>query len=105
MEYDEEEEYVQSEQAQPDDIKIDNEDAPYLDLRDDREWQAYSMLKDRVFQNTWQFDPDLLMKIGMDFELYSIRQNIGWEVFRVMRMVLAFSPSNFFAHFKKFPKA
>lgn len=78
MEHDEEEEYTQPQQMQSVDMEIDDEDAHYLDIRDDRERQAYAMLKNRVFQNTWQIDPDLLEKIGMNFELYRIRQALGW---------------------------
>ena len=36
------------------------------------------MLKNRVFQTTWQMDLDLLGKIGMNFELYRIHQALGW---------------------------
>ena len=41
MDYEEEEQYEEM-QAEPqaDAVEIDAEDAPYLDLRDDREWQS-----------------------------------------------------------------
>ena len=46
MDYEEEEHYEEM-QAEPqaDVIEIDVEDAPYLDLRDDRERQGYAILK------------------------------------------------------------
>ena len=46
--------------TQAKDMEIDDEDAPYLDLRDDRKRQAYAMLKHRSFAHTKAFDPDLL---------------------------------------------
>jgi hypothetical protein len=78
MEHEEEEEYVQPPQEQPVNMEIDDNDVQYLELRDNREFQAYTKIKNRVFQNTWQIDPDLLEKIGMDSELYIIRQALGW---------------------------
>jgi hypothetical protein len=56
-------------------------DAPFIDFRDERERQAYAILKDRVLSNTKEFDPDLLEKIGMDSEFDSIWQALGWEGF------------------------
>ena len=43
-------------------MEIDEDDAPYLDLQDDRERQAYAMIKNRSFGHTRAFDPDLLEK-------------------------------------------
>ena len=50
MDYEEEEQYKEM-QANPqaEAIEIDAEDAPYLDLRDDRERQGYAILKNRSF--------------------------------------------------------
>jgi hypothetical protein len=56
-------------------------DAPFIDLRDDRERQAYAILKDLVFSNMRGFDPTLLEKTGMDSEFDSIWQALGWEGF------------------------
>ena len=56
-------------------------DAAFIDLRSDRERQAYALIKDRVFANTKEFDPDLLEKTGMDSEFNSIWQDLGWEDF------------------------
>ena len=58
MDYEEEEQYEEM-QAEPqaEIIETDAEDAPYLNLRDDRERQGYTILKNRSF--------DLLIKIGM----------------------------------------
>ena len=67
MDYEEEEQYKEM-QAEPqaEAIEIDAEDAPYLDLRDAHEWQGCAILKNRSFVHTWAFDPELLIKIGMD---------------------------------------
>jgi hypothetical protein len=56
-------------------------DAAFIDLRSDRERQAYALIKDRVFANTKEFNLDLLEKIGMDFEFNAIWQALGWEDF------------------------
>jgi hypothetical protein len=47
-------------------------DAAFIDLRNDRERQAYALIKDRVFTNTKEFDPNLFEKTGMDSEFDSI---------------------------------
>ena len=46
-EQDEQEEQFEEQAAEPqvEDTEIDEDDAPYLDLRDDREHQAYAMIK------------------------------------------------------------
>ena len=46
-EQDEQEEQIeeQAEEPQAEDMEIDEDDAPYLDLQDDRERQAYAMIK------------------------------------------------------------
>ena len=82
MDYEEEEHYeeMQAEpQAEP--IKIDEGYAPYLDLRDDRERQGYSILKNRSFVHTRAFDPELLIKIGMYEDFSNIWHVIGWDNF------------------------
>ena len=61
MDYEEEEQY---EEMQADIVEIAAEDAPYLDLRDDREQQGYAILKNRSFVHTRAFDPDHLIKTG-----------------------------------------
>ena len=50
-EQDEQEEQIeeQAEEPQAEDMEIDEDDAPYLDLQDDRERQAYAMIKNRSF--------------------------------------------------------
>ena len=47
MDYEEEQEQHDGVQAKPqaEAIEIDENDAPYLDLRDDRERQGYAILK------------------------------------------------------------
>jgi hypothetical protein len=57
------------------------DDAAFIDLGNDHERQAYALIMDRVFANTKEFDLDLLEKIGMDSELHSIWQALGWEDF------------------------
>ena len=69
-EQDEQEEQIeeQAEESQAEDMKIDEDDAPYLNLQDDRERQAYTMIKNRSFGHTRAFDPDLLEKICVDID-------------------------------------
>ena len=69
-EQDEQEELFdeQAEEPQAEDMEIDEDDALYLDLQDDREHQAYAMIKHRSFGHTRAFDPDLLEKIGMNID-------------------------------------
>ena len=62
-------------------IEIDAEDAPYLDLRDDRERQGYAILKNRSFVHTPAFDPDLLIKTGMYEDFSNVWHAIGWNNF------------------------
>ena len=64
FEQDKQEEQIeeQAEEPQAEDMEIYEDDAPYLDLRDDRERQAYAMVKNRSFGHTRTFDPDLLEK-------------------------------------------
>ena len=85
MDYDQDEQEEQYEevQAEPqaEDIEIDAEDAPYLNLRDDRERQGYAILKNRSFVHTRAFDPDLLIKIGMYEDNSNVWHAIGWDNF------------------------
>ena len=62
-------------------MEIDEDDAPYLDLRDDRERQASAMIKNRSFGHTRAFDPDLLEKIGMDVDFARVWHAVGWDGF------------------------
>ena len=43
-------------------MDINEDDAPYLNSQDDRERQAYAMIKNRSFGHTIAFDLDLLEK-------------------------------------------
>ncbi|XP_039822271.1 uncharacterized protein LOC120684489 [Panicum virgatum] len=55
----------QSPEGQP--AQQEEEQAPNdsnLDIRGERELQAYNILKDRTFGHTWEFDADLLEKTG-----------------------------------------
>jgi len=101
MDYEEEEQYEEM-QAKPqaEVIEIDAEDAPYLDLRDDRERQGYAILKNRSFVHTRAFDPDLLIKTGMYEDFSSVWHAIGWDNFIPVKDYGSdSSPSNFFALF------
>ena len=62
-------------------MEIDEDDAPYLDLWDDRKRQAYAMIKNRSFGHTKAFDPDLLEKIGMDVDFARVWHAVGWDGF------------------------
>ena len=83
--------YEQDEQAEPmqehavesqaEDMKINDKDAPYLDLRNNRKRQAYAMLKGRSFGHTRAFDPDLLEKIGIDIDFANVWHAVGWDGF------------------------
>lgn len=96
MDFDEE--HGEQPQPQADDMEIDDQDALYLDLRDDWDRQAYAMLKNSVFEHTWHIDPELLTKIGMDSEFNAICHTIGWDTFVPMDEVGSHQPpSNFFA--------
>jgi hypothetical protein len=56
-------------------------DAAFINLKSDRERQAYTLIKDRVFANTKEFHPNLREKIGMDSKFISIWHALGWEDF------------------------
>ena len=60
-------------------MEIDEDDAPYLDLRDDRERQAYAMIKNRSFGRTRAFDSDLLEKTGMDIDFARVWHVVGCD--------------------------
>ncbi|RLM64730.1 hypothetical protein C2845_PM16G02610 [Panicum miliaceum] len=62
-------------------MQIDDDDAPYLDLQDNREKQAYAILKCWDFGHTKAFDPDLLEKTGMDVDFAHVWHAIGWDSF------------------------
>ena len=71
----------QAANPQAEDMEIDEDDAPYLDLRDDRERQAYAMIKNLSFGHTRAFDPDLLEKTGMDVDFALVCHAVGWDDF------------------------
>ena len=64
-----EEQVEQQEEEVPDDS--------HIDLRGEREHQAYNILKGRTFGHTWEFDEDLLEKTGMDTEFASVWKVVG----------------------------
>lgn len=59
--------------------RIEDEDAPYLDLEGDREIQAYNHVKDRIFLHTPLYNPELLQKTGMESEFEIVWKAVGWE--------------------------
>ena len=71
----------QATEPQAEDLEIDDEDAPYLDFRDDRQRQTYAMLKRRSFGHTKAFDPDLLEKTGMDVDFAHVWHAVGRDGF------------------------
>jgi hypothetical protein len=83
MDYREEQEEQTEVQPEPqaEGTEMDDDDAPYLDLRDNRERQAYAILKRWNFDHTKSFDPDLLKKIGMDVNFARVWHAIGWDSF------------------------
>ena len=82
-EQDEQEEQYEEVQAEPqaEAMEIDEDDAPYLDLRDARERQAYAIIKNRSFVHTRAFDPELLIKTGMYEDFANVWHAIGWSNF------------------------
>jgi len=82
-EQDEQEEQYDEVQAelQAEAMEIDEDDAPYLDLRDTRERQAYAIIKNRSFVHTRAFDPELLIKTGMYEDIANVWHAIGWSNF------------------------
>ena len=65
-------------------VEQQEEEAPddsHIDLRGEREHQAYNILKGRTFDHTWEFDEDLLEKTGMDTEFASVWKAVGWSSF------------------------
>ena len=60
-------------------MKIDEDDAPYLDLRDARERQGYAIIKNRSLIHTRAFYPELLIKIGMYEDFANVWHAIGWS--------------------------
>ena len=85
MDYEQDKQEEQSEEQavepQAEDMEIDEHDALYLDLRDDRKRQAYAMIKNRSFGHTKAFDPDLLEKTGMDVDFARVWHAVGWDGF------------------------
>ena len=85
MDYEQDEQEEQYEEVQAElqakAMEIDEDDAPYLNLRNTRERQAYTIIKDRSFVHTRAFDPELLIKIGMDKDFANVWHAIGWDNF------------------------
>ena len=77
--HDQDYEQEQKEDQEQEEIMIDAADAPFLDLRGDREKQAYRYLKDRVFTHASCFSDDALAKTGMDTEFPILLRAVGWS--------------------------
>ena len=83
MDYEEEQEQYEEVQAelQAEAMEIDEDDAPYIDLRDDHERQGYAILKNRSFIHNRAFDPELLIKTGIFEDFANVCHEIGWDNF------------------------
>ena len=82
MDYEQEEQFEkQAAEPEAEDMEIDEDDAPYLDLQDDHEHQAYAMIKHQSFGHTRAFDPELLEKTGMDVDFAGVWHAVGWDDF------------------------
>ena len=82
MDYEVEEQYEEV-QAEPQAkaMEIDEDDAPYLDLRDACERQGYAIIKNQSFIHTRAFNPELLIKIGMYEDFANVWHAFGWDDF------------------------
>ena len=78
MDYEQDEQEEQYEEVQAEAMEIDEDDAPYLDLRDARERQAYAIIKNRSFVHTRAFNPELLIKTGIYEDFANVWHAIGW---------------------------
>jgi len=61
--YTHQDEQAESQAPEEQPAQQEEEEAPYdshLDIRGERELQAYNILKARTFGHTWEFDDDLL---------------------------------------------
>jgi hypothetical protein len=58
-----------------------DDNAPYLNLQDNRERQTHAVLKRRDFGHTKAFDLDLLEKTGMDVDFACVWHVVGWDGF------------------------
>ena len=90
----------QAEEPQAEDMEIDEDDAPYFDLQDDRERQAYAMIKNRSFGHTRAFVRTFSRKQvwSLTSLMFGMRLD-GMVLCPLRRMVLVSSPSSFFALF------
>ena len=73
--YTHQDEQAESQASEEQPVQQEEEEAPnnsHLDIRGERELQAYNILKDRTFGHTWEFDADLLEKTGMNAEFTSV---------------------------------
>jgi hypothetical protein len=57
--------------------RVEDVDAPYLNLEGDREMQAYNHVKNHEFIHTPTYNPNLLEKIGIDTEFTSFWKAVG----------------------------
>jgi hypothetical protein len=77
-------EQVESQAPEEQPAQQEEEEAPddsRLGIRGERELQAYNILKARTFGHTWEFEEDLLEKIGMNAEFASVWREVGWSSF------------------------
>ena len=82
--YTHQDEQAESQALEEQPAQQEEEEAPddsHLDIRGERELQAYNILKARTFSHTWEFDEDLLEKTGMNAEFVSVWKAVGWSSF------------------------
>jgi len=63
------------EEEDPHSHAIDKDDAPFVDLKSEREMQTYNLMKEREFLHS----PAILHQIGMDVEFDTIFEHLGWS--------------------------
>ena len=82
--YTHQDEHAESKALEEQPAQQEEEEAPdgsHHDIRGEREFQAYNILKARTFGHTWEFDEDLLEKTGMNAEFASVWKAVGWSSF------------------------
>jgi hypothetical protein len=68
-------------ELQAQNMKMDDDDVAYLDLRDKRERQANAILKHQNFGHTKALDLGLLEKTGMDVDFTRVWHAVWWGDF------------------------
>ena len=80
--YTHQDEQAESQASEEQPVQQQEEEAPndsHLDIRGERELQAYNILKCRTFGHTWEFDEDLLEKTGYAPTTGAARPSVGQQ--------------------------